>query len=121
MIGFLFDENLPGWWLRAVLQREPQLRLWEVGDGYAPPKQSVDPVLLHWCELNDVALLTDNRTSMPIHLADHVAARRHVPGIFTVSPKESLIILATSLVYVVGASLPDEFRDQISYLPRIVL
>lgn len=121
VIGFLLDENLPNWWQVAIQAREPHLQIWKIGDGIAPPKRTADPVIFDWCEINDAVLLTDNRTSMPLHLANHVAAGRHVPGIFHVSPRESIIIVATSLAYVYGASLPDEYRDMIAFMPRIVV
>jgi Domain of unknown function (DUF5615) len=118
--GFLLDENLPAWWPAAILAAQPQLRLWIIGDGIAPSKQTLDPAILTWCEANDAALLTNNRRSMPGHLADHVAAGGHVPGIFLVDPQVSLPVLATSLAFVAGASLVDQHVDQLTFLPLIL-
>ena len=79
--------------------------------------QSPDPDILVWCETRDFFLLTNNRHSMPQHLADHVARGHHVPGIFVVRPSMALDALATQLGLIEGASLPDEFQDQIRFLP----
>lgn len=79
--------------------------------------QSPDPLLLEWCERNNFILLTDNRKSMPQHLADHMAQGRHVPGIFVVDPTRNTDDLADELDLIDGASLPREYQDQIRYLP----
>jgi hypothetical protein len=115
----LLDEHLPKWWHSAINRRKPHLRVWCVGEAGAPPLQSPDPLLLEWCETNDFILLTDNRKSMPQHLADHMAQDRHVPGIFVVDPRRNTDDLADELDVIEGASLPDEYQDQIRYLPII--
>jgi len=78
--GFLLDENVdPS--LRAGLNlRWPEAEIWMVGDPGAPPRGTRDPELLAWCELAGFVLITNNRASMPGHLAEHLASGRHVPG-----------------------------------------
>jgi hypothetical protein len=115
--GFLLDENLPTWWRPTITRLQPQLRVLCVGESGAPPLRSSDPVLLDWCEGNNCYLLTNNRRTMPRHLTAHVARGHHVPGIFTVSPKLDVTDLATELALIDGASLPDEYQDQIRHLP----
>jgi hypothetical protein len=115
--GFLLDEHLPLWWRAALLRRQPHLRVWRVGDPGAPALHSPDPVILEWCEMNGFMLVTNNRRSMPQHLADHEARGRHVFGIFVASPALSFDDLATDLSLIEGASLPDEYLDQIRFLP----
>ena len=115
--GFLFDEHLALWWRGAILRLQPHLRLWYINDPGAPPLQSPDPVLLDWCERNGCYLLTNNRSSMPGHLADHNAQGRHIPGIFIVDPTLNITDLANELALIDGASLPDEYQDQIRFLP----
>ncbi len=118
-MGFLLDEDLPGWWPKAILRRQAHLKVLRVGDVGAPPFKSLDPVILEWCEANDAYLLTNNRKTMPGHLADHVAQGRHVPGIFIVEPERNTDELADTLSLIEGAALPEEYRDQIRYLPPI--
>jgi hypothetical protein len=117
--GYLLDENLPRAWRGGIVRMEPAVVVWCVGDPSAPPLRSPDPVILGWCEAHQAILLTNNRESMPGHLADHVAQGRHVPGIFVVDPSLSIRQLARTLALIAGASLEDEYQDQIRYLPVI--
>ena len=59
------------------------------------------------------------RSTMPGHLADHLATGRHVPGIFLISKALDVAILTVSLPLIVGASLPNEYQDQIVYPPLL--
>ena|SRR5579864_4710320 len=112
--GFLLDEHLPKWWSRDLRRAMPGLIVWQVGDREAPPLESLDVVLLAFCDEHDLLLLTNNRKSMPKHLAAYVALGRHVPGIFVVDPRMSIPVLATTLTLIAGA-----YRDQIQYLPAL--
>lgn len=113
----LLDENLPAWWRGAINRLQPDLAAWRIGDPGAPAIHSADPLILDWCGENGFILLTNNRRSMPQHLAEHVANGRHIPGILVVDPACEIKKLAEDLALVAGASLPGEFQDQIRYLP----
>ena len=54
---------------------------------------------------------------MPIHLANHVAAGQHVPGIFMLDPDLRIGETIEELLDAAYASLEDEYPDQIRYLP----
>ncbi len=54
---------------------------------------------------------------MPGHLRDHLAAGGHVPGILVVPFPLGIGALVEELILIWGASLPDEYQDQIVYLP----
>jgi hypothetical protein len=97
--GFLLDEQLPAWWRGVIRRLQPQLRI------------------LDWCEMNNYYLLTNNRSTMPGHLADHNARGRHVPGIFMVDPATSITDLANDLSLIEGAAFPGEYQDQFRHLP----
>ena len=117
MTGFLLDEHLPNSWRREILRHTPGLSVWSVGDPDAPPRGSEDPELLAWCESNESVLVTNNRSSMPAHLAAFVVQVRHVPGILNIDPTMSVKDLAEELRLIEGAALPNELQDQIRYLP----
>ena len=51
----------------------------EPGELNIPPLGSD---ILNWCELNGFIVVTNNRNSMPVHLAEHLAQNRYIPGIF---------------------------------------
>jgi len=54
---------------------------------------------------------------MPIHLADHLSAGGHVPGILMLHPGMSIGDIIEELLDVAYASFEDEYRDQMRYLP----
>jgi len=54
---------------------------------------------------------------MPGHLQDHLAAGHHIPGIFTLNANMSIGETIEELALIWGASEPDEYADQINYLP----
>jgi hypothetical protein len=117
MNRFLLDEHLPTHWRRALLRRAPTLTVWHTNDPGAPPNGATDRDILLWCEGHDFYFLTNNRSTMPGELADHVSAGHHTPGVFMVRPDFPIIELADQLLLIDGAALPDEFRDGFHYLP----
>lgn len=113
----LLDENIDPLYCSQILQREPELVVWMVGDPGAPRKSTPDPDILIWCEARDFVLVTNNRHSMPIHLADHLAMGRRVPGILILNPKMTIGETIDELILLARASLEHEFDDRITYLP----
>jgi hypothetical protein len=116
-LQYLLDEHIPRILKTAIIRREPTLTVWKVGDAGAPGLSTLDPEILNWCEHNDFVLVTNNRRSMPRHLADHLALGRHVPGILTINIDLSIPAIAEELVLIAMASLENEHRDLIRYLP----
>ena len=85
-----------------------------------PPSGTGDPEILLCCEANDAndfILVTNNRKSMPVHLADHLASGRHIPGILTVDITRDMAGNLDDLLLVALAALPGEYEDRIVYLP----
>ncbi len=116
-VGYLLDENVDPRLRRAVTSRASDLRVWCIGDPGAPPLHTDDPTILAWCEANGFILVTNNRTSMPGHLRDHLAGGRHVPGIFILHPAMTLGETADELALIGLASHADEYADLIRFLP----
>lgn len=114
---FLLDENVPLAIRAQLRRREPTIQVSVVGRPGAPPKGTPDPDLLCWIEEQDCLLVTNNRATMPVHLRDHLAADRHVPGILILPSPLDLGTVIEDLILIWGAGRPDEFQDQISYLP----
>jgi hypothetical protein len=42
-----------------------------------------------------------------------------MPGVFIVNRSMNILVLAATLTLIAGASLEDEYRDQIQYIPAI--
>lgn len=116
-IKYLMDENVDPVYQDQLRRRKPDLAVWAVGDPAAPPKSTLDPEILCWCEEHNFVLVTNNRSSMPVHLADHIAQGRHVPGIFILNPDLSIGQNIDELILIAEASFDDEYQDRIDYLP----
>jgi hypothetical protein len=117
MSGFLIDENLSPQIALQIQRHEPGIPVLSIGQPGAPNKGTPDPQILNWMQENDYLLVTNNRTSMPGHLVDHIAVGRHIPGILITPFPLDIGALVEELILIWGASLPDEFRDRIVYLP----
>jgi hypothetical protein len=116
---YLIDEHVPAAIVRALRQQEPTLIVWRIGDAGTPARGCADPELLIWCETHDFVLVTDNRRSMPVHLAAHLQAGRYVPGIFVLGARMSMGEIIDMLIDAAGASLEGEHQDQIRYLQSL--
>jgi hypothetical protein len=113
----LLDEHVPSRLRTQLLRRIPTLRIWRVGEPGAPAIGTADPELLAWCEANSFVLITNNRHTMPAHLAAHLAAGRHLPGILTVDLSSPFGLLLDEVLLFVEAARPEDLQDQIRYLP----
>lgn len=116
-LKYLIDENVNPIYPNQIRLREPDIIIKVVGEPKTPPKSTLDPEILYWCEDNKFVLVTNNRASMPVHLADHITANRHVPGIFILNPNLSIGENLEELILAALASEDDEYQDRIVYLP----
>ncbi|NJL20285.1 MAG: DUF5615 family PIN-like protein [Leptolyngbyaceae cyanobacterium SM1_3_5] len=117
MMKFLLDENVDRVYKTQLLQQIPQLEIMIVGELGAPSKGTLDPEVLEWCEQNNFVLVTNNRSSMPVHLADHLAHDRHIPGILILSANLSIGRNLDELIFIAQAAFDQEFQDRIEHLP----
>jgi hypothetical protein len=115
--GVLLDEHYDKWWPAAIMAAVTWLNVRRVDEADAPASGTMDPQILEWLEANQFILVTDNRSTMPGHLADFNALGRHVLGIFIAVKDFDVRLLTGELEMIVGASLPGEFLDQIRFLP----
>lgn len=116
-IQYLLDENVDPLYRRELLQQDVTMVVWRVGDVGAPPRGTLDPEILVWCQENSFILVTNNRKSMPPHLQDHLAQGNHIPGILVLNDDMSIGDAIEQLALIWAASLPEEYRDLIIYLP----
>ena len=116
-VRYLLDENVNELYHDQLLERELGLVTWMIGTPGAPPKGTVDPAILLWCEQNSFILVTNNRKSMPPHLRNHLAQGHHVPGIFVINADMSIGETIEELLLIWGASDETEYRYRISFLP----
>ncbi|MBC6475981.1 MAG: DUF5615 family PIN-like protein [Hormoscilla sp. GM102CHS1] len=116
-INYLLDENVDPLYQIQIRKQQPSLVIWKIGNPGIPPRGTLDPEILCWCEEKNFILLTNNRKSMPVHLADRLASGRHVPGIFILNDNLSIGDTIEELIIIALASTVDEYRDRISYIP----
>lgn len=116
-IRYLLDENMPPFYREQLLRYQPDLTICSIGDADTLPKATLDPEILCWCEENGFLLVTNNRRSMPLHLADHLAVGRHVPGILVLRYQADVGQLIEDLILIAQAADEYEYQDRISYVP----
>lgn len=116
-IGFLLDEHVPPIIQAQLVRTEPTMRVHLIGEETTPVKGTLDPDILMWIETNDCMLVTNNRASMPSHLANHLAVGHHVPGIIQLPRRMNMRAILDDLWLIWAAVQPGEFRDQIIHLP----
>lgn len=118
-IKYLLDEHVDPSYRTQVLRRKPELRVWAIGDPNAPPRGTADPDILCWCEENGFILITNNRATMPVHLADHLVAGRHIPGIFILNESMSMGRIIYELTFIAEAAEEDDYQDEINFMPLL--
>ena len=120
-LRFALDEHLRGplWDLiqRHNLNATDPLDAVRVGDPPDLPLGTSDPVLLGWCEREGRVLVSADKATMPGHLADHLAAGRHSPGVMTPRRHTPMREVLVFLVLAAHASSPEEWEDQITFIP----
>ncbi len=114
---FLIDENTSRTLADQLHRLAPEIDALLVGDEGAPPRGTLDPEILCWCEREEYCLVTRNRKSMPPHLDAHLAAGHHLPGIFTIRDQSALKQVLATLLLIWEAAEPDEYQDQIIFIP----
>ena len=116
-VQYLLDENVGRSLSTALKRHSSELIVWRIGEPGAPPRGTLDPEILLWCETNGFSLVTNNRSTMPVHLREHLEVGHHVPGIFILNSHASMSENADELILIWGASEAEEYADRISYLP----
>jgi ribosomal protein L39E len=116
-IKYLIDENLPPLYQQQLLRYQPGLTVLMVGEPATPPKVTLDPEILIWCELNNFILATNNGTSMPIHLAEHLRQNRHIPGILFFRRKSTIGQIINDLILIAEVKDYEAFKNCITHIP----
>lgn len=116
-LKYLMDENVDPAYPTQIRRKRTELVIRVVGETGTPEKSTLDPEILLWCEEYNFVLVTNNRSSMPVHLTEHIAQGRHVPGIFILNPSLSIGQNIDELIVVAEGSFDDEYQDHIVHLP----
>jgi hypothetical protein len=114
---FLLDEHIAHTIAEGLRSREPDIQVFTIGGSGAPDTGTPDQDILIWMDAHGCLLITNNRKSMPGHLRNHMDLQRHIPGIVVINQRMSWGNTIEELLLIWSASLPNEFQDQIIYLP----
>ena len=116
-LNYLMDENVDPIYAIQIRHKNANLIIRSVGDIATPPKSTLDPEILLWCEEYNFILVTNNRKSMPIHHNDHLTQGGHIPGIFILNPNLSPGQNIDELILIAECAIEGEYQDQIIHLP----
>ncbi|MBE9011279.1 DUF5615 family PIN-like protein [Pseudanabaenaceae cyanobacterium LEGE 13415] len=117
MLKYLIDENVDPLYAVQLRRLQPELIVCVIGEPATPTRGTLDPEILLWCEEFQFILVTNNRSSMPVHLKDHLSEGHHIPGIFILSRTLTIKQNLDELILIAEASFEDEYQDQIIHLP----
>lgn len=121
-LRFVLDEHLRGGGLWQAIQQHNAsggypLDVVRVGDPPDLPLGTPDLDLLLWAEREGRILLSRDFGTMPGHLAHHLLAGRHSPGVILILPRRSLLDILTSLVLSGSCGASIDFQDRIEHIP----
>jgi Domain of unknown function (DUF5615) len=115
-VRFLADEDIDFAIVRGLRAREPAIDILDAKT--AGLRRTKDPALLELAAQQGRAVISHDRDTMTRYFCERVESGKYTPGLFIV-PQEPGVIGATieSLILIWTASEPEEWRDQIVYLP----
>jgi len=121
VLRFVLDENQRGLLWRAII-RHNQFGVYpvdavRVGDPPGLPLGSSDPEILRWCESEERILVSFDKTTMAGHIAAHLQAGRHFPGVFLLRRGSRVPQVVDHLALVAHASEAWEWADRIEFIP----
>ena len=120
-LSYLFDENLRGPLWNFVLRHNRSglnpIDVVQIGDSDVLALGTGDAEILLWAQRHGRILVSVDRGTMSKHLADHLAAGHHSPGVFTVRTEFPLREILDFLVLAAFATDPSEWADTNRFIP----
>jgi len=113
----LLDEHIAPAIQQQLRQRDPAIEILIIGDNNAPARGTLDPGILLWIEQNGYILVTRDRNSMQLHLVNHYATDRHIPGILWLRSSAQFGEIIETLFMIWFASNADEYVDCMFSIP----
>jgi hypothetical protein len=116
-VRFLIDEDLSLDYAKELRRHHPAIDVLRVGAVGAPAFSTLDPDILLYCEQEHRALVTENRSTMPVHEQAHLAAGHHHYRIFKLRKGYSIGACLNELHLIWDASEAEEWFDQSQWIP----
>jgi hypothetical protein len=120
-LAFVLDEHLRGPMWQAVQTHNARgvhlIDVVRVGDPPDLPLGSVDPDILAWAERERRIVVSRDEGTMKTHLAEHLKAGNHSPGVFLIRKGSALADVAFFLAAAAHASDAVDWQDRYMYIP----
>jgi predicted nuclease of predicted toxin-antitoxin system len=115
VIRFLADENFRGDIVRRIRRENPQADIVRVQDTVF--YQADDPAILEYAATQGRILLTHDETTMRDFAYERIAAGLTMPGVFLIHQDVIAKLVVEDILTIIGASEPEEWQGQVTYLP----
>lgn len=112
---FAADENFDGRVLKGLRARLPDVDIVRVQD--TEMYKSPDDELLVWLAEERRILLTHDVRTMPRFVYERVQAGLPVPGVIEIHKDTPIGVAIDELEVAIGAGTPEDFENQIMYIP----
>jgi hypothetical protein len=120
-LRFVLDENQRGPLWRAIVRHNQvgidPINIVRVGDSPDLPLGATDSDVLQWSEREHRILITFDSSTMADHLAGHLQAGHHSPGVFMLRRGSRLSDVVSFLALATYASESWEWSDRIEFIP----
>lgn len=116
-VKFLLDENLSPRLKIATQRLNADIDILRIGDEGTPPFGTLDPDVLNFLGISQRLLITDNRTSMPEHLAEYWQANKIFFGLLWVRPGTPFRKIAEELILIWEITEADEWINVVDWIP----
>ncbi len=116
-IRFLLDEDTSHAIRNGLRHRHPEVEIRVIGGDGVPPIGTKDEDILEFLEREAYILVSSNRSTMPMHLEGHLQKGGHISGVLLLRPGFSYREIIDTLELILFASVPEDFRDQVVYIP----
>src|SRR5581483_7438705 len=120
-LRFVLAEHLRGPLWKAIRQHNTAsaypIDAVRVGDPPDLPRGTQDPDLLIWAEREGRLIVTDDRRTMALFLAQHLQAGRHSPGVLFIPPGYSFAQIVFDLALIAHAGDPLTYQDNVRFIP----
>lgn len=115
MLRFIADQNFDLDIVRGLITRVPRL---DVITAYeAGVSEYEDPDLLRWGAERGRILLTHDKKTIPQFVKDLIAGGLELPGVILVIKSVSIGRLIDDLELTIRCGKPEDFRNDVFYLP----
>jgi hypothetical protein len=115
VLKFLTDEDFDNRILRGLLRRLPSLDIVRLQD--TPLRGADDPVILTWAYQEQRVLLTHDVSTMTDYAYERLRAGQSIAGIIETPQSMPLGQAIEDLLTIAACCSPEEFENQIQYLP----